>query len=362
MNPKRLTMARFAPAAPNGRDAVTVYLLIASIALALALLWLAFSAVRPLASVEAEPVPPVPDVPRVEFESMDFAGRAGVVAELTGQNYFADGRAGWADRPSLAQSETADGTPPPRPVAPTNDTGSRVVNERGEVISVAEKDDASDAMKLALENLGLKGLFVSGDGVPHAMIVRKHEDKPGYSTTFTVGEEFIETKTAASPWRVEHIDLDLDRVALSRKSETVWLNLRARTIALAPAAVISNRVFDPETSIPVVQQITMAELRAALIEEGLEPAEVDALIAAAEAMDPERDARTAALVDAVKQVTTPATSGGAADPSPSDPASPDDIQTLLEMMANNIPPTPEMMEKFNNPSPEPEKKKDEDPE
>jgi len=350
MSNTTLPASRFAPASPGGRDALTYYLLLALAACALSIVLLAFTAFKPLGRAQIDPLAPVTSIPSVEPGSLAADERQDLIDELTAQNYFAHGRGDWVRPTRLAVKPEAD--PEPEQTRPViADAGdSRVVNSRGEVITVLEKEDLSADFQRAFENLKLRGLFANVAGTPYAMITRRHEEKASDSTSFTVGDEFVEQKAAGEPWRVELIDLDAERVALSRGGTSVWLNLRERSIALALArSGASNRLFDPATSVPVVAQLTREQLMRELLEAGLTNTEINELFALADAMDapppPEPDAKVLGLANAVKDMNAPANQ----EDSEATGASASDIEALLEMMATNTPPTPEMLEKFNRP-------------
>jgi len=360
MSQSNVQRSRFAPAVPGGKDALSYYMAIAIAAAVGATGWLAIVAFKPLERAQIDPIARVADVPSVVPRALAAAERQRLVDALTAQNYFAFGRGEWASPTQLASATTTEPAPKPRPAAKVIAGDSRVINSRGEVMNVVEKEDLSNELQRAIENLKLRGIFASASGTPYAMITRMHEEQASHSTSYRAGDEFVEQKAGGDPWRVELVDIEAKRAALSRSGQTVWLNLRERSFAAALArAGGSNRVFDPATSVPVVEQLTQGELRARLIEAGLTAREADELFALAAEQDaPPPDPRVRSLANAAKNVGTPSGEGDP-DASSSEPAG---IEALLEMMATNTPPTREMMERFNNPQPEAEKNDDPDPE
>ncbi len=163
-----------------------------------------------------------------------------------------------------------------------------MVNDLGRVLSVVEKEDLGASLQRDFEMLALRGLYAVSGGGARAMIARKHRDRPGRTTPYRAGDEFEFRQDAndEATWRLEHVDLEKRRVALSREGATVWLAMRDRSVDMGRAlAGRSSRTFVEGRSVPVVAQVSREQLRAQLLESGLSASDLDEMFALADAID-----------------------------------------------------------------------------
>ena len=368
MSAPRLGSAqRLTPASAGGRDAWSIAVGGLAVVSAVSIALLLFVALRPLPSGETDAPPTVVRVPSFETSGIGPEERQRLVDALTRENFFAHGRGEWA-RPTLLARRTDDEAqeeaPAPRAPVPAIATDDRVVNALGQVLAVVDKDELSNELQRAYEAVTLKGLFLSSAGEPTAMIARKHLEKAGRSSSYRAGDEFEFQKDSDATWRVEHVDMDLRRVALSRQGSTVWLRLRDPALAMgAPASTSgSNRTFIRGVSVPVIVPTTEAALRAEMLAAGLSAVEIDEYLALAASLEegspnePKATGLAAGLMEAVKTID----GGKRAEGTPGEEgaASPSGIEALLKMMSTGAQPTREMLDEMRTPTPEPDEKKE----
>jgi len=200
------------------------------------------------------------------------------------------------------------------------------------------------------------------------MVFRKKIDKAGRTESYRAGETVAYEPDSDKSWRVERVDLDAERVALSQDGSTVWLYLRERTLAAAGSdlGTSAGRLFDPQTSVPVVRPTPPEALRAELRAMGLPEDEIDEYFKLAKEPDTSegngQGAQTglaAGLMDAVRRVGDGerAQKDGADDPSRAErePDTPGGIGALLRMMSTGERPTEETLRNLRTPDETPDR-------
>lgn len=374
MSPTRTNgMSALAPAVPNGRDALSYALIALAAVLVLGVGALVYALFRPLPSPSGADAPGVIAVPDIEDRGLARAERQRLVDALTGENHFAHGRGEWVRATQLAKSEEQTDEPKDDTPAPTPrvDPSRRVVNDLGEVLTVLEREDATGELKRAIDALDLRGLFTSTDGTPHAMIFRKHREKSGRTTPYRAGEtfEFSQDRNDDSVVRVENVDMERGRVAVSREGETVWLRLRERSLAMGGSTSdVREDVFVPGESVPVVRPLTNEQIRADMRAAGMSDAQIDEYFELAAGIGEETEQKkptglAAGLMDAVKQIDAGNQAATAQQEGPSKESgageAPGGIGALLKMMSTGERPSDEMLRNLRSTKEEDEGKKEE---
>ncbi len=131
-------------------------------------------------------------------------------------------------------------------------------------INVTAPDELPEDIAKAYENLELRGIRSGAGGAMVAMISFVQGKARPASTTYAVGDTFIDERFPSDEWRVVLIDDVLDRVFLRRKGTNVALPLFSGSAAITDAALAPPE--DPG-ALGVGRDEVIAQLREAGISE-----------------------------------------------------------------------------------------------
>lgn len=326
----RLAPDRLRAGGPRNADAYVWAGRVAVGGAALAAIWLAFAALRPLPTPDAEPGVEFPAPPRLPETGAQLAERERLVAALSSANYFSPDRAMWKphEPKASAADATASGaaaeTPPPL-VAPAPERPLERAANPFDRIPLTDPKTSRIAAKI--KEVELRGVYSFG-GDPAALISLT-TDPRRRAVSVRTGDAFGDGE-----WKLLAVDEHRDRVIVSRGGENFMLSLYPETVASAGAARPPVPAAEPPHAAgPRVTVRTPEQVRAELEKAGVPTEEIDALLAAAQS-DPGAAPSQPESPAAIAQ--SPAGTG-ATPPASGDPeaASPAGLRSILKVMSAN---------------------------
>ncbi len=224
-------------------------------AAAISLGFMVVALVRPLGVPDHAATPTPPVIASMPKWDAALEARQASLALLQRGNYFSAGRVPWPAKPAADQSANADaGTaqaepPPSLPLA---------------------LDQLPQDVKAALDNLELKSLHLSRDGVVVASVGYVGAQPGQLPTALRAGDSFKDPKFPQAEWKVESIDAASDSVVLRRGSVKCVLPMyRGGAVAFAPPP--RDEMIDGVT----VRRETREQVEERLLRSGLPRERVD---------------------------------------------------------------------------------------
>lgn len=200
---------------PGQRDGVLIAQLVAGVAIAGSIAWLAWSLLRPLPQPSPAPLRPLAELPSLKQPTPNLESRRTTVAALSTENIFAHTRRLWGDQPIADIAATTE--PTPKPDAPESPAKQREKPQRGK--------ELPDDIRKSLEGLALKQIYTQRNGELIARISLVKSPDPENTIPLRLNEEFKDAPNAPGSWKLVSIDRVTNRVILERSGHRVSLSV-----------------------------------------------------------------------------------------------------------------------------------------
>jgi hypothetical protein len=264
---RRLAPARLTPGGPGSTDIVGWLRRGALVLLAVSLVWLVFSAVRPLSTPEGAGAPTIHAARPTQAPTITVAEREKLLDSLMATNWFDADHRMWTHQ-DIAANQTDQPKQPKKTdqklAERTPETTKTTDTPTGAgVLRTTAPADLPDKLAKAYANLDLRGIRMLADGTLVAMITTVQSPTRPATKAYAIGDSFTDDKFADKAWQVIFIDGKGDRVYLRRDDRTVELPLwRSPDLSVASAG-------DEAAAAPtgLSREEVIAQLRAAGVKE-----------------------------------------------------------------------------------------------